>query len=220
MGGELMGTNEINSPYISVQGVGEVKVKPDEAVITVGVITEAKTAKVAQQENATKSTAVIHALRMLGISEKDIATTSYTISKQVEYIEGKAVEVGYMVRHELEVTVRNLLILGEVYDRAVEAGANVSKSLRFQLSNEESFYLEALNKALKSAKKKANQIAKTSKASIYQMPYRVIEEAQHKFRPIRTMQIEDTAISSTPIMEKEVEITAKVNIYYLFAHQI
>ena len=54
---------------LTVQGEGEINVRPDQAKITLGVVTENIDVQTAQQENAAISNSVIQALKQLGIEE-------------------------------------------------------------------------------------------------------------------------------------------------------
>ena len=54
-------------PQIVVSGRGEVQVAPDRAQVQVGMETQAKTAALASQENNRKQTAILAAIRALGI---------------------------------------------------------------------------------------------------------------------------------------------------------
>ena len=61
-------------PQIVVSGRGEVKVSPDRATIQISVQTRAATAAAAATENATKTQAVLAALRGLGLGNDQLST--------------------------------------------------------------------------------------------------------------------------------------------------
>jgi uncharacterized protein len=212
--------NEIqNTPYVSVEGQGEVKVAPDIAILSIGVLTEAKSAKTAQKENAEISNDVIASLKAIGINESDIETSSYTINRAMDYSEGKAVLRGYTVQHQFEVTIRDIEQIGMVYDSAVAAGANVAHSLRFKISNEQKYYLVALEKAIKNAQKKVLTIAKSASFYVYPTPYRIIEENSKPIRPLQTFKAEEMALPNTMIMQRQVIIKANLTVLYTIYHQ-
>ena len=73
------------SKGITAQGHGEVKVKPDIALVTITVTTQSTNQAEAVSQNAEKSTTVLAALRDAGIVEKDIETQSYTVQPQYDY---------------------------------------------------------------------------------------------------------------------------------------
>ena len=63
-------TRKVPLYTLTVQGEGEINVRPDQSKITLGVVTENIDVQTAQQENATISNSVIQALQQLGIEEK------------------------------------------------------------------------------------------------------------------------------------------------------
>ena len=66
-------------PQIVVTGRGEVQVAPDRAQVQVGMETQAKTAALASQENNQKQTAILTAIRALGIPASQIQTLNYSV---------------------------------------------------------------------------------------------------------------------------------------------
>src|SRR5271163_1944646 len=72
-------TDPSNNGTITVTGNGQVNIQPTEALVTIGVNTQAATAEAAAQQNANVMTNVIAALEGLGINSSDIQTISYNI---------------------------------------------------------------------------------------------------------------------------------------------
>ena len=155
---------------ITVQGEGVVKAKPNVVILTLGIRTDDKNVKQAQEENAVQSKQLLDALKQLGIADKDIETISYTITPQYEYVNDKALPQGYRVEHLYEITVLNVQKAGEVYDIAVSNGANVAKGLRFRVSHPNKYYEQALIQALHQAVEKARAIASTYNLNINPVP--------------------------------------------------
>ena len=82
----------------TVRAVGNavVYVKPDQAKLDVGVVTQATTAQAAASQNATQSQAVLHKLRSATSAKTNIRTISYSVSPNYQFPrEGKAVINGY-----------------------------------------------------------------------------------------------------------------------------
>ena len=91
---------------ITVSDTGEIYAKPDLALISFSVKTEAKTVSEAMSENTKKMNAVIEFIKGEGVEEKDLKTTSFNIYPRYEWREvgippypstGKRVLVGYEV---------------------------------------------------------------------------------------------------------------------------
>jgi len=156
---------ELASPSartIRVEGMGEVKVAPDEAFIALGVETVAPTAKAAGAENARKMEKVINALVQAGIPRKEIETRNYAV--YAEYTPRTRPEEepklrGYRVSNTVEVHVRELARVGALLDTALGAGANRVESVRFGLSKPEAVEGEALRSAVERASQAARVLA-------------------------------------------------------------
>src|SRR3989344_6595550 len=66
---QLRGTKPDNT--ISMSAEGRVQAVPDLAIVDLGVLTTAPTAKKAQEDNATAANKVIYFVKSQGINEKD-----------------------------------------------------------------------------------------------------------------------------------------------------
>src|SRR5688572_26582060 len=66
-------------PAIIVQGTGESQAAPDLAYITVGVVSQGKTAQETTQKNANLTQQVVAAVKKAGIADKDIQTSGYSV---------------------------------------------------------------------------------------------------------------------------------------------
>ncbi len=65
---------------ITVSGEGKVKVKPDTASISAGVVTEAETAREALNKNNDQMQEVMAGMREAGIAEDDLQTAQFSVS--------------------------------------------------------------------------------------------------------------------------------------------
>jgi uncharacterized protein YggE len=146
---------------INVAGQGKVIVVPDVAYITVGVLTENVDVAIAQDENTTKSNAIIDAVKKLGVDAKDIKTVSYYISPKYEYTpdKGNSVIIGYIVSHNIQFTVNDMKSIGAVIEASVDNGANVANGVSFGLKDYEAAYQKALANAVKVAADRAKTLA-------------------------------------------------------------
>ena len=73
-----------NSNQVTVSGEGKVYAKPDVALISLGVTTQAATVADVTKGNTDKMNAVIAAVKALKIDEKDIQTTNYSLTPVYE----------------------------------------------------------------------------------------------------------------------------------------
>jgi len=145
---------------ITVSATSEVYAKPDLALTTFSVISEAKTVGAAMQDNTTKMNAVTTFVKSQGVEDKDIKTTNFNISPRYEWREktGERVLVGYEVSQSLQVKMRDLAKIGDIIQGATEAGANQVSDLQFTIDNEDALKEEARGKAIEEAKTKAGSL--------------------------------------------------------------
>lgn len=123
-------------PSISLSAYGEVKVAPDMATITFGVVTEAPTAAEAMAQNAARMTQVIAALRRAGISERDIQTSGLNLSAQYDYVQNEPPRLrGYQASNRVTVVINDVNAVGTTADAVVAAGVNQIDGITFGLKN-------------------------------------------------------------------------------------
>jgi hypothetical protein len=150
---------------ITVVGTGKVSLVPDIAQVNVGAETRADTVSEARAEVDRQIVAINTALEEMGIDEKDIQTSHYSIHFERELgpvmPEGPIVEghEGYRVSNILRVIVRDVEKAGDVVDAAVEAGANQVHGVSFTVADESSWQGQAREKAFSDAEARAAELA-------------------------------------------------------------
>ena len=144
---------------ITVSDSAEKYVKPDLAMISFSVVTEAKTAKKASQENTETMNNVINDIKDQGVEEKDIKTTGYNIYPRYNYIEGERILAGYEINQSIQVKIRDLDAVGNVIQAAADAGANQSGNLNFTIDDDDDLREQVRAEAIKKAKVKAEKLA-------------------------------------------------------------
>jgi uncharacterized protein len=197
---------------ITVTGQGTIITKPDTVIITLGVRTEHKNVREALAENAKRANAMIHALKAIGVSEENIDTASFSIYPKYDYSNGNAALIGYEVEHIFDITVKDPKSVGNIYDTAVQNGANIARHIQFRLANEQPYYQQALSLAVKNAKEKAIVIARTLGLPLHDIPIQVTEESVAPSIPRTPSSITTLAASQavTPIQTQDIIITATV----------
>ena len=147
----------------NLSAYGETRIAPDMASISLGVMTEGKTAAEALAANATRMTAVMASLKKAGIAEKDIQTSGLTLNPQYRYVENQPpVLTGYQVTNQVTVTVRDLRRLGAAVDATVNAGANQVNGINFGLSDPTAAENAAREAAVKALTAKADLYARAT----------------------------------------------------------
>jgi uncharacterized protein YggE len=150
-------------PQIAVAAQDEIKIAPDRATIQISVQTRAATAAAAGSQNATRTQAVLSALRALGLTNDQLSTTGYNVSPEFRHREGRDPEVlGYAVTNTVLADVRQLTQVGAVIDAALGAGANMMTSLQFYASNPEPARRTAIAGAIAKARADAEAAARAA----------------------------------------------------------
>lgn len=211
---------QINEYTLTVEGKGEIRVVPDQALLSVGVVTEDEQLLPAQQENTIKSNQILTAVKQLGIEETSIKTTLYNIQPNYEFIEGKAILKGYQVEHQLEILIKEITKVGEILDAAFKNGANRGGNVQFIVSTPDRFYREALTKAMMDARGKAEVIANTIGASLKPIPIKITENAVQSpiVYPVFSYKLAAEASQGTPPIQKG-EFTISANVTVVFEYR-
>ena len=148
-----------------VAGTATVSLPADTASLELGTSVKDATVEAAQQQSDEIIRKVLAALKDLGIEEKDIVTSNYSVYTEVPYEEYGSIRKSdpvYNVSNMLNIKVRNLENIGKVIDAATKAGANQIYGLTFSSSKEKDAYKNALERAVEDARSKAEILAKAS----------------------------------------------------------
>jgi len=207
------------SQGMTTHGHGEIKVKPDIARVTAGVMTQAKDQAAATQDNARKMTALIAAIKSLKIADKDIQTQGYSVSPQYDYGNGHApILTGYQVTNSVQVTLRDLSQAGVLIDRATVAGANQVDGVTYDLSDRAAAQDEALTRAVTDARRRAKTMADALGVSLGN-PLSLSDGEVVAVQPVfmarmKNMNALADAAPETPIAAQDITVTADVTLVY------
>jgi len=162
------GTSTTPEHTISVSGTGKVVLSPDLADLRLGVSATAGSVKAARESAAQRMTAVIAALKALGIDDKDIQTTTLSLQPTYDYSANTNPPriTGYTLSNAVAVTVRDLSKLGDAIDNSLAAGANSLDSVGFRVSDQAAAEKQARQSAMTEAQAKAKTLADAASVSI------------------------------------------------------
>ncbi|MGM9955134.1 MAG: SIMPL domain-containing protein [Peribacillus sp.] len=208
--------NYLDNPHaLKVSGSETLQAAPDQAAITLGVITEDEDPQKAQQANSQSIARVIAGLKSIGISEDQLKTSEYRIDPQYDYVGGKELFKNYKVHYIIQVQTTEIEAIGIIIDTAVSNGANSISSIRFSLSTPEVYYNQALSLALKNAYEKALSMARTIGVTLNPIPT-LVEEMSETTPPVLFQTSSYTKAATTPIQPGELNITATVRVEYTY----
>lgn len=201
----------VDARTVTVTGSATITSAPDEAVVTLGVQTQAGTAEEAMRQNAARMTDVVEAILDAGVGRDDVSTAWVNLYPRTSS-DGLAV-VGYTADNSVEVTIRDMGGIGRVIDRAVAAGANMTSGISFRLSAEDEGTEQALADAVLDARSKARALADAGDAAIGAL-VRVVESGGSVEPPVYyddRMYTGVEAAAPTPIspptLERQVTVT-------------
>jgi hypothetical protein len=207
-----------NTPRtITIVGHGEGKLVPDLAVITLGVMNSAATAREALDANNAAMNAVMTGLKSAGISPNDMQTSNFTVSPRYDFGQDNRQPprvVAYDVSNTVTITVRKLDSLGAVLDQTVSQGSNQINGIMFSASDPGPAQDEARKAAVADAKRKAKLFADAAGISLGDILS--LSEVTSNPQPVptyrKTMQAD--AASSVPIAQGEQTVAIDVNIVW------
>lgn len=153
---------------VTVTTSASVSAKPDMARIMSGVQTEASSAREATAENTKVMANLIDGLKSLGIADKDIQTSNFSVSPRYQHNrEGSPPRIdGYQVSNEVSVAIRDLKAVGDVLDKMIGLGANQMRGLAFEVSTAETLTDAARTDAIANARRRAELFAKAAGAEV------------------------------------------------------
>ena len=199
---------------VMVAGDSVVQAQPDTAIVTISVVTQNRRAIDAQQENATKTDAVVRALKAAAGAGAEVKTSGYSLQPQRVYKEGQPPMIsGFEARNSVTVTMNELNKLGSVIDAAAQAGSNDISGIAFTLKQDRPARDRALSEANREAVSKAQVIAQALGGRVVRI-VEVQEEGFQQRPPVPLYQPEAMMAKSaaTPIEIGSLDITSRVQV--------
>ena len=149
---------------IYVTGEAQVEAPPDLAVVSFGVVTQAKTVAEARAQNAERAEAVIAAIKRVGVPQQQVSTTNFSVTPQYDYEERRNPPriVGYSVSNQLTVRLEDLDKISDLLDSALAAGANNVGNLSFTLKEPAKLKVTAYEQAVRDAQTRAQALARAA----------------------------------------------------------
>jgi uncharacterized protein YggE len=197
------------SPTVQANGSATITVKPDQAQLDVGVVTNGATAQDASQQNASLSNTVQAALKQVLGAAGTLQTVNYSVYPRYSASPNQpSVIIGYTASNTVRVTTTDLSQVGLLIDASSQAGANSVGGLSFGLQNPEPQVLQALTQATKLATTHAAAIAAGLGAKLGAV---ISADEGSSYTPL-TVAGGATAGVSTPVQTGVVTVYATVTI--------
>lgn len=199
-----------------LSGEGSASATPDIAFLTSGVVSQGDTARAALDANTAAMQKLIASLKDASIEARDIQTSGFSVQPRYVYSQRNDGQqeppriVGYEVRNNVTVTVRDLTKLGAILDSAVTEGSNQIDGLSFDVSNKTALLNEARKKAFADAKAKAELYAEAAGVKLGRL--RDLSEQAGAFPPPRPMMRMEAAKAQADVPVERGEQELQVNI--------
>lgn len=201
---------------ISVSGHGEVRGRPDVALLTLGVSAERQTVAEAREDAGAAMQAVIDAVKRNGVADNDIQTTEFRIEPQFDYRAGRPTLRGFRATNMVSIKVRDVDRAGDVVDGAVKAGGDLTQvqSLSFTIDDPTGLRNDARRKAMADARDKAEVLADAAGVSLGR-PVSISETVSTP-PPLMRYEAAPAAASDTgtPIEPGEMDVAVDVTVVY------
>lgn len=201
---------------ITMTGEGRAPAAPDMATISLGVVSEAKTARAAMDAASTSVAALLASLASAGIEERDVQTSSLQLNPVWNHhsTSGAAPEItGFSASNTVTVRVRALDALGGILDGVLDAGANSFNGLQFGLQDPVPVTDAARAAAVADARRKAELVA--AAAGVALGPILSIAEAGTEMPPQPMFRMEASmAADAVPVAPGELTVVERVTVVW------
>ena len=198
-------------PYLETVGQGTASAKPDQAIVGIGVVSEASTAAAAAADNSKQTTAVLAEVAKVLGADKHIRTFTYSVTPVYGNV-GKIAR--YRATNSVEVTIDDLAQVAKVIDVATQSGANSVQRVQWSLKNPAALHAEALRKAVEQARASADAIAAVLGNKVRRV--RSVKE-ENAGGPVYGRLMTDAAAPLTPLeaglVEEKASVVMRVEVY-------
>ena len=201
-------------PSLRVHGEATVSANPDQAEVDIGVVTQAKGAQAAADQNNSRAAALVRELHAAfpGASIKSI---DFSVNPNYRYPQGgPPVIAGYTASNTVRLLLNDIPRLPAVLEIAIKAGANNINRLDFTLRDETPVRAQALAKAASQAQAGAKALADSLKLKLGRLLS--VEEGQPIIvSPPREISFERLRSTNlAPISPGTIDVHADVNLTY------
>lgn len=203
---------------ISVSGSATISLAPDIATLTLGVEAIDESVARARNDAAEAMAGIIDVLESAGIADEDIQTQRLSIQPQYDYSTETRTLIGFSVTNIVNITIRDIALVGPIIDRSVEAGGDLTRvqSIHFSTDDVSQYEMQLVEEAVKDATDKAQHLAELTGVTLGEplsisygggSPYPVFDDF---FR----MEMAESAAFDTSVSPGEIEASVTVSILF------
>jgi uncharacterized protein YggE len=156
--GSESATREVR--LVTVTGDAEVRVVPDEVIVTLGVETWDADLQVAKNQNDQRVERVLALTRELQIEPEHVQTEHISVEPRYHDDYEKRGFLGFYVRKTIVVTLRDVTQFEDLLTRALDVGATHVHGVQFRTTELRQYRDQARALAVNAAREKAEALAK------------------------------------------------------------
>jgi hypothetical protein len=165
----------VETRLITVTGDAEVKVVPDEVILTLGVETWDKDLNTAKNTNDQRVQNIIRTIEKFNIERKYVQTDYISIEPRYEDQWAHSNFIGYFVRKTIVITLKDISKFESLLSGALAADANYVLGIEFRTTELRTYRDQARKLAIKAARDKALSLAKELGQSVGR-PHAITED--------------------------------------------
>jgi uncharacterized protein YggE len=144
---------------ITVTGHAEIRVVPDEVILSLGVASFNEELTPAKEDNDRRVSAVLEVARQYGVPDEHLKTDYLHIEPHYDRSYGNENLEGYRVRRSIVITLRDISIFEDLLTASLAAGADHVHGVDFRTTELRQHKDEARSLALVAAQEKAQAMA-------------------------------------------------------------
>ena len=204
---------------LTVSGEGIVKGAPDIALITLGVVSEASAAREALDANSQSMNRILTALKEGGIEARDLQTSGFSVEPiysqpPQDFDNSQPFEpeiIGYRVRNNLTLRIRDLQKVGALLDQVVTLGANSISGPTFTVDDPKPLEDEARRAAIADALRKSTLYAEAADIALGPI-FRIEEGYAQPPQPLAAGAMMRMEAAASPVPIEGGELTFEVTV--------
>ena len=174
VGGTVFAAEAVAIRSITVSGMAERKVAPDEARVNITIAATNMKLETAKADHDKKLRTVMAIAKKAGIDDAQMKTQNSSVQPQYTYENNKRNFKGYVVQTNLEITVKKIDAVGGLLEKLASAGLESGDTqewgnlinVNYQLANPDKIRDEMLTDAIRNARAKAEKMVVAANASI------------------------------------------------------
>ncbi|WP_303722524.1 SIMPL domain-containing protein [Malonomonas rubra] len=207
-------------PQLVVQAEGQVRAKPDQLQMRLGVVTEADAAGPALTQNNQRMAAVVQMLAEVGITNEEMATGQFQVRPEWSRpprptpANWQREIIGYQVSNELLITTTQVELAGKLLGLAQQAGANQIGGLQFGLSDPTAQRQKAIEVATEKAIRKAQTMAAAAGVKLGTLQSISLNGGGGGAQPMMLAEARMASAEPVPVAAGTVEVSAAVTLIY------